>query len=477
MTRQLAMPWAPNQRAYCLPGSVIVKAALGEAPESIPASADVRRGQFAAAQSFDGHGVVDRICRHFAGQVLISRLHGAAASMGRPGARHLGFNDREHVLGLARTFRFDVPPGTAIAPFVDSLNQITTVEAASPNYLTVTPFEAVAVAADESATWRPWDMVRALEALAYESGDSATILAIIDSGVARSHRDLPQLRAGYDTVQLGRGDVATGLELLGDTTALDRSPVDRYVGHGMACAGIIGALGLGMPPGVAGATQILPIRALGAARFPGKPQPVGIGAASDLDMAIKIAVDLGAKVLNMSFGTDDAVLDPAAEKPHADVVAYALERGCVLVAASGNSGGETRYWPAAYPGVIAVGSVDADGRPSAFSTRGEHVALCAPGERIRSLGLTGYQDVTGTSFAAPFAAATAALLVARAQGRSTPLDSETVCSLLASSAAPFTGPRISGCGAGVLDAAAALQELDAWLDRTLPSATEDVDDG
>ena len=129
-------------------------------------------------------------------------------------------------------------------------------------------------------------------------------------------------------------------------------------------------------------------------------------------MAVKMAVDLGAKVLNMSFGTDDSALDPLAPKPHAEVVAYAVDRGCVLVAASGNNGERTRYWPAAYPGVIAVGAVGADGRPTAFSTRGDHVALCAPGRTIRSLGLTGYQHVTGTSFAAPFVAAAAALLVA-----------------------------------------------------------------
>ena len=200
----------------------------------------------------------------------------------------------------------------------------------------------------------------------------------------------------FDTVQLGKSDLALGLQLLGDSARVDTNPTDRFVGHGMGCAGIIGALGQSMPPGLAGDTQILPLRALGAARFPGKTQPVGIGATTDLDMAMKMAVDLGAKVINMSFGTDDSALDPGAPKPHADVVAYALERGCVLVAASGNNGNEPRYWPAAYPGVIAVGAFSADARPSTFSTRGDHVALCAPGERILTLSLDGYQYATGT---------------------------------------------------------------------------------
>ncbi len=471
--RRLAMPWTSARGAYCLPGNIVVKMALGEAPESIPVSGDVRRGHLAAAQSLDG-GAVDRIVRHHAGAMKITRVHGAAAALGKPGPRHLHYDDREQVFGLARTFRFELPPGTAIGPLVDSLNQVTTVESASPNYLTTMPFGSVAV----PMTWDdwPWLAIRASEALAYEAGDTAVIVAIIDSGVAAGHPELPALRAGYDTVQIGRGDLALGLQLLGDSKDVDTSPLDRYVGHGMACAGIIGALGNDMPPGLAGAAQLLPMRALGAARFPGKTEAVGIGAATDLDMAMKLAVDLGAAVINMSFGTDDGVLDPALPKPHAEVVAYALDRGCVLVAASGNSGDETRYWPAAYPGVVACGAVGSDGRPSVFSTRGDHVALCAPGESIRSLGLVGYQTVTGTSFAAPFVAATSALMVAHARGRSVAISSHDVRTLLVQSAAPFPGPSVTGCGAGVLDAAAALHALDAWIDRVLPGARGDVED-
>jgi subtilisin family serine protease len=232
-----------------------------------------------------------------------------------------------------------------------------------------------------------------------------------------------------------------------------------------------------MPPGLAGECQILPMRGLGAARFPGKTQPVGIGAATDLDMAVKMAVDLGAKVINMSFGTDDDALEPGSPKPHADVVRYAVDRGCVLVAASGNNGKRTLYWPAAYPEVIAVGSVGPDRQASAFSTRGDHVALCAPGEQIHTLGLTGYQRATGTSFAAPFVTAVAALMVARGQKRSMPLDATLVKTLLIDSVSPFAGTPPEGCGAGVLDAYAALRALDAYADNALPDDTVQIEDG
>jgi subtilisin family serine protease len=476
MSIHLAMPWAPKSRTYCLPGSVVMKMALGEAPETIPVYADVSNERQPAAPSLDG-GVIDRVVAHHAGIVRISRLHASAASLQRPGARHLGFNDREQLFGLARTFRIEVPPGTPIGPLVDSLNQINTVESATPNYVCTTPFElSHSPAAD--LDWSPWQLIRALSALAYEPGDPAVIIGLVDTGVAPHHAELDgRLRAGLDTVHLGQSELPQGLQLVGDRLVVDFHPIDRYVGHGMGCAGIIGALGLQMPPGLAGETQIVPLRGLGAARFPGKTQAVGIGAISDLDMAVKVAVDLGAKIINMSFGTDDAVLDPRLPKPHTDVVDYAVDHGCVLVAASGNNGQETRYWPAAFPGVVAVGAVDGGGRPSAFSTRGSHVALCAPGERIFTLGLEGYQFATGTSFAAPFVCAAAALLVARAERRSTPLDGEMVRRLLVESVGRFGGPAPTGCGGGVLDVYAALQALDALIDRSLPDNPGLVEDG
>jgi subtilisin family serine protease len=321
-------------------------------------------------------------------------------------------------------------------------------------------------------------MVRATEALAYEPGDAAVIVGIIDSGMVPAHPELAgRFRSGFDTVRLGPGDVAPGIELLGDQRDADANPEDNYVGHGMGCAGIVGALGLGMPPGLGGLAQLLPMRALAAAKLPEKAQAVGLGAISDLDAACKLAVDLGAKVLNLSFGTDDEALPPHSPKPHEETVRYACERGCILVAASGNNGEETRYWPAANPAVIAVGAVGQDGRPARFSTRGEHVALCAPGEAVLTAALDGYQFATGTSFAAPFVAAAAALLVARSYRRASPIDGPAIKRLLTRSARPFAAGDNAGCGAGILDVAAALTALDASIDGEQAPKTWQVDNG
>lgn len=472
-TRGLATPWAPNAGMYSLPGSMLLKLRLGEAPDDVPAQMDVRSRAASAATKLDG-GAIDRLVRHHANGAQITRVHAAAASLGKRGEMHRRFNDQEHISGLSRTFRLDMDRGSPVERLVAALNEVTVVEYAGLNYLTALPFEAAAPpAGDIGQAWESRDAIYAREAMAYEPGDESVIVAILDTGAAPRHPEMMRrFRAGFDSVQIGRGDLATGVALLGDMSQPDNKPVDEFVGHGMGCAGIIGARGNEIPPGLAGNCSLLPVRVLGAARMPGKTSAVGLGAISDIDMGVKMAVELGAKVLNMSFGTGDSALDPGMPRPHADVVQYALQRGCVLVAASGNSGAEELYWPAAYDGVIAVGSAGPDGAPSRFSTRGEHVALCAVGERVATCALKGYQLATGTSFAAPFVAAAAALLVSRGKRRSYPLGSEDVRRLLVESATPWSRSDVRGHGAGILNVAAALELLDREIDRSAPAEGE-----
>jgi subtilisin family serine protease len=463
--RALGTPWAsPGDRQFSLPTSLMLKLALGEAREEIPAVRDVSARAVAAATSIDG-GAVDRIVAAQAGRFKAARLFSAAAAPALPGRGHCGYDAIEQTTGMARTLILRVPAGTPVGPLCDSLAQISSVESATPNYVAVSPFDAApALAArdPDSGGWAPRRMVRMAEAHAIEPGDDSVMVGLVDSGIGSHHPEFARtFRPGFDTVRLGSADVAAGVQILGDHRRHDLQPEDHFVGHGMGCAGIIAAEGRHMPQGLGGACRIIPLRALAAAKLPGRSAAVGIGAISDLDAAMKLAVDLGAKVINMSFGTDDAALAPRSPKPHADVVDYALARGCILVAASGNSGKAGTFWPAAYPGVIAVGAVGADGRPCGFSTRNDQVALCAPGEQVLTASIDGYQRATGTSFAAPFVAGAAALLVALSYRRARPIDAAGVREILIRTARPFAGGDTSGCGAGVLDAAAALAALDA----------------
>jgi subtilisin family serine protease len=170
----------------------------------------------------------------------------------------------------------------------------------------------------------------------------------------------------------------------------------------------------------------------------------------------------------MSFGTAEDQLPAGGALPHLEAVRYALARGVVLVAASGNSGLAQRYFPAAHDGVIAVGAVDVHGAVARFSTRGSHVALCAPGAGIWACALGGgLQRANGTSFAAPFVSAACALLVARADARAWPVDSHSLRALLVGSCRPHLQADTEGCGAGVLDMAAALRALDHAVDEEL----------
>ena len=470
-----------NANASRRPRRLLLTLRLGEMPEHVPSYVSCRHYGVAPAERIDG-GAIDRLLRHHGGALRCTRLHSArtprAARPGVIGARR--FDDIEQLSGVARVLRIEVADDAAMPRLVEALAQIDRVERVTPDRLCATPFDASAYRATRDAPglealWRARDLVRAPAALGYEPGLPSVRIGLADTGVTATHEELGEshVAAGFDTVDLTRADVGS-LELLGDSSALDEQP-DDDVGHGTGCAGIIVAGGRVLPPGAAGACVLVPVRVLGAARQ-GQAR-VGIGALANIDNGMKRLIDLGVKVINMSFGTPASALRAGDALPHLEVVRYALARGVLLVAASGNSGLAERYYPAAHDGVIAVGAVDDDLRPASFSTRGDHVALCAPGREVWTCGLTGLAPVSGTSFAAPFVAAACALLAARAERRAWPLDPDLAADVLRSTTRAFAGGAnvggTEGCGSGVLDVAAALHALDQRIDDALEARGED----
>lgn len=457
-------PWAPERTRHALRGRIVVRVASGEAPDRVPHRADVASGLAVAPLTFDG-GHVDRAVKRFSPALRVVRTFSPANRIGSPHERKDRWSDLEEETGMSRTFRIDVDPDADLVSLIDEVGSLAVVQSVSPVYLSVTPFQAPSPSPSRPKDpWYGHRMIHAAEALAMEPGDSALILAIVDSGIDLHHPDLEHaLRPGIDTVDLPGEQVPRAMRLVGDHSRPDRVP-DDIVGHGTACAGIIAARGEKLPMGCGGAVRIMPARALAGARMVGRGAATALGSLIDIDLAVKTAVDLGAKVLNLSFGTPESALREKDPRPHKEVIDYARRRGCVLVAASGNSGTSARYYPACLDGVIAVGAVGPDEAPAAFSTRGDHVDLCAPGESIPSTAVGGYQFNTGTSFAAPFAAGIAALLVARSARYSEPIDGEEVRDLLKRTSRPFPrGADAAGCGAGILDAAAALKALEREL--------------
>jgi subtilase family protein len=458
------LPWRPDDSRLAMRGRALIR--LKDNRDHVPTAGDVAIGAALAATRLDD-GAVDRRIRALSPGMQVTRAFHAARNVDVPGQRHRGFDDVEESLGLSRTYRVEVAPDTSILRLISDLQALDAVEMASPYYLCECPFAAAGAAPPGPAADWAHRMIGAVEAMAMEEGDDSLIIAVVDSGVAHDHPELSgRCRPGADLVDLPAASVSRGVTLFGDHSQRDRRPYDE-MGHGTACASIIGARGLGMPRGLAGVARLLPIRALAGAMMTDRTQPTALGGIPDIDAAVKYAVDLGARVLNLSFGTPDSALRDGDPTPHVEVTRYAIARNCVLVAASGNSGDDTVYFPAALPGVIAVAAVDAAGLPTRFSTRGDHVALAAPGVGIRAAVLHGgYEPMTGTSFAAPFVAAAAGLLVAHATRRSVPLSPFAVRDLLVRSARPFAaGTQAHGCGAGVLDVPAALRAAAAQLDQ------------
>lgn len=220
---------------------------------------------------------------------------------------------------------------------------------------------------------------------------SGITVAVIDSGVDAEH---PQLR----------GRVVDGTDLLdrgGDGT-------DDCVYHGTAVASIIAATARAGSRfhGLAPQARILPVRISEQQDIGGEQKGRTVSEAG-FAQAIRWAVDHDADVLNLSVVLYE---DNRAVR---EAVAYAVERNVVVVAAAGNrhDDGNPRAYPASYDGVLGVGAIDENGVRASFSQTGPWVDLVAPGVGVLAATAgPGHSRHDGTSYAAPFVAATAALL-------------------------------------------------------------------
>lgn len=208
------------------------------------------------------------------------------------------------------------------------------------------------------------------------------IVAVIDSGVAADHPEVGVVKPGLDLVApCGYGHT--------DAT-----------GHGTAVAGVIASQSHGAAPFV----QVLPVRI---------SLPDGHHAAFQSAAAIAWAVHRGADLINASYTNQTR---GSSWWEHA-AIRWARQRGVGVIAAAGNDPSRPVGFPAAYPEVLAVGSLDPDGDLSAFSARrprpnGQGLDVVAPGARIVTLSPQGHFHVaSGTSLATPVVTATAASLL------------------------------------------------------------------
>lgn len=132
---------------------------------------------------------------------------------------------------------------------------------------------------------------------------------------------------------------------------------------------------------------------------------------SDLAQRIVQAVQAGADIINVSAGEFSA--SATADSLLADSIAFATSNNVLLVASAGNQGSDFVGIPAGFPMVLAVGGMDRDGIPLAFSNWGAGVnGVLAPGQNIPVAGVNDSVTLaTGTSYATAIVSGVAALLV------------------------------------------------------------------
>jgi len=162
-------------------------------------------------------------------------------------------------------------------------------------------------------------------------------------------------------------------------------------GHGTLVAGIMA--------GVAPRAMIMPLRVF---------DDQGGADIFTISKSIYWAVQHGARVINMSFGTLEY------SRTFQNAINFANEEEVVLVASAGNNNTSTPQYPAAFSNVLAVSATDLNDRKAAFSNYGPQIFVDAPGVNIISSYPGGYYAlVSGTSFSAPIVAAEAALMLSR----------------------------------------------------------------
>jgi subtilisin family serine protease len=253
--------------------------------------------------------------------------------------------------------------------------------------------------------------IDAAHAWAIATGDSQTVVAVIDTGVDYAHPDLvaniwtnPGETPGdlVDNDHNGLVDDVHGWDFCNE----DNDPADGH-GHGTHVAGTLAATGdngAGVV-GVAWSAKIMAIKFL---------SDQGFGYNSDAVEAVGYAALMGARLSNNSWGGGG----PSASLYNA--IQSSILSNCLFAAAAGNNGvnnDRVAHYPSSYglDGILSVAATDPNDELAYYSNYGfASVDLAAPGSGILSL-LPGnqYGIKSGTSMATPHASGAAVLVLSR----------------------------------------------------------------
>lgn len=235
-----------------------------------------------------------------------------------------------------------------------------------------------------------WALPKIQAPIAWDSANgSGVTVAILDTGVDGTHPDLA-------------ANMVPGWNVF-DNNA---NTADVH-GHGTSVAGVVAMTannGAGSA-GVAWGARIMPVRIA---------DPNGYAYWSTVAQGIYWAADNGARVANISFNgvSGSSTIQAAAQ--------YMRNKGGVVVVAAGNSGALENI--AANDALLTVAATDQNDARAGFSSYGGYIDLSAPGVSIYTTTRGGgYANASGTSFASPVVAATAALMLS-ANSKLSPAD-------------------------------------------------------
>ncbi len=237
----------------------------------------------------------------------------------------------------------------------------------------------------------------ALIAWAVTTGDPSIRVVVLDSGIQQNHPDINQVP--------GQGFTGSGS---------NGGPGGACDNHGTAVAGCVSAIidnGIGIA-GIAPNVRSQSGKIFNEISFFGFCLGFLEGQDSWTVAGINWAANSGAQITNSSWGGGaSAAITSAFNNTRA--------QGVLHFAASGNGGTSSISWPASLASVNAVGALNSSGNRASFSQYGNGLFISAPGAAILTTDRTGsagyssgdYTTIDGTSFASPYAAGVAALIL------------------------------------------------------------------
>ena len=322
------------------------------------------------------------------------------------------------------------------------------------------------------------DLIHAEAAWEKATGSPSVKVAVVDNAVWGSHPDLGLLEENqYNVMSEIQGNSAppTNVDQEQECSSLSSCNVYNW-SHGTHCAGAIGAV-RGNGVGIASIGSGVTLMGVSCPSTDASGLSVRNGFAG-----VTWAAEHGADVISLSWGGYSVA------ETEREVIQSCIDQGIVVVAAAGNDGQSSPFYPANLPGVISVASVNSDLGISSFSNYGEWVCVAAPGgfivtngnetancilsttfcrsQSYRMSGITAvngefYDGMYGTSMATPVVAGLCGLL----RSIDSSLDSYAMREVLMASAQDLniSDAREIRPSSGVIDAAAAVDLVQSGL--------------